>query len=120
MNMKQRTIRRLKQMIIIDAGVEREATAEEEAYIKKMHFYDEMMEKKMELSSLEKQLSDGDYKIIKSYECSLINIKIPYDMEQLHSERQNIRDRINSLREEITDYESKWEEMERKEANDSN
>ena len=41
-------------MIIIDAGVEREATAEEEAYIKKMHFYDEMMEKKMELSSLEK------------------------------------------------------------------
>ena len=45
-------------MIIIDAGVERKATAEEEAYIKKMHFYDEMMEKKMELSSLEKQLSD--------------------------------------------------------------
>ena len=68
MNMKQRTIRRLEQMIIIDAGVEREATAEEEVYIKKMHFYDEMMEKKMELSSLEKQLSDGDYKIIKSYE----------------------------------------------------
>ena len=33
-------------MIIIDAGVEREATAEEEVYIKKMHFYDEMMEKK--------------------------------------------------------------------------
>lgn len=50
MNMKQRTIRRLEQMIIIDAGVEREATAEEEVYIKKMHFYDEMMEKKMELS----------------------------------------------------------------------
>ena len=41
-------------------------------------------------------------------------------MEQLHSERQTTRDRINSLREEITDYESKWEEMERKEANDSN
>lgn len=120
MNMKQRTIRRLEQMIIIDAGVEREATAEEEAYIKKMHFYDEMMEKKMELSSLEKQLSDGDYKIIKSYECSLMNIKIPYDMEQLHSERQNMRDRINSLREEITDYESKWEEMERKEKDGSN
>lgn len=35
MNMKQRTIRRLEQMIIIDAGVEREATAEEEVYIKK-------------------------------------------------------------------------------------
>lgn len=57
----------------------------------------------MELSSLEKQLSDGDYKIIKSYEYSLMNIEIPYDMEQLHSERQNIRDRINSLREEIVD-----------------
>ena len=83
-------------MIIIDAGVEREATAEEEVYIKKMHFYDEMME------------------------CSLMNIEIPYDIEQLHSERQNMRDRINSLREEIADYESKWEEMERKEANDSN
>lgn len=120
MNMKQRTIRRLEQMIIIDAGVEREATAEEEAYIKKMHFYDEMMEKKMELSSLEKQLSDGDYKIIKSYECSLMNIEIPYDIEQLHSERQNMRDRINSLREEIVDFEIKFKEMERKEANDSN
>ena len=107
-------------MIIIDAGVEREATAEEEAYIKKMHFHDEMMEKKMELSSLEKQLSDGDYKIIKSYEYSLMNIEIPYDMEQLHSERQNIRDRINSLREEIVDFEIKFKEMERKEANDSN
>lgn len=107
-------------MIIIDAGVERKATAEEEAYIKKMHFYDEMMEKKMELSSLEKQLSDGDYKIIKSYEYSLMNIEIPYDMEQLHSERQNIRDRINSLREEIVDFEIKFKEMERKESNDSN
>lgn len=107
-------------MIIIDAGVERKATAEEEAYIKKMHFYDEMMEKKMELSSLEKQLSDRDYKIIKSYEYSLMNIEIPYDMEQLHSERQNIRDRINSLREEIVDFEIKFKEMERKEANDSN
>lgn len=107
-------------MIIIDAGVERKATAEEEAYIKKMHFYDEMMEKKMELSSLEKQLSDGDYKIKKSYECSLMNIEIPYDMEQLHSERQNIRDRINSLRKEIVDFEIKFKEMERKEANDSN
>ena len=85
-----------------------------------MHFYDEMMEKKMELSSLEKQLSDGDYKIIKSYEYSLMNIEIPYDMEQLHSERQNIRDRINSLREEIVDFEIKFKEMERKEANDSN
>ena len=85
-----------------------------------MHFYDEMMEKKMELSSLEKQLSDGDYKIIKSYECSLMNIEIPYDIEQLHSERQNIRDRINSLREEIVDFEIKFKEMERKEANDSN
>ena len=74
----------------------------------------------MELSSLEKQLSDGDYKIIKSYECSLMNIEIPYDIEQLHSERQNIRDRINSLREEIVDFEIKFKEMERKEANDSN
>ena len=111
MNMKQRTIRRLERMIIIDAGVEREATAEEEAYIKKMHFYDEMMEKKMELSSLEKQLSDGDYKIIKSYECSLMNIEIPYDIEQLHSERQNIRDRINSLREEIVDFEIKFKDI---------
>lgn len=49
-----------------------------------------------------------------------MNIEIPYDMEQLHSERQNMRDRINSLREEITDYESKWEKMERKEKDGSN
>lgn len=107
-------------MIIIDAGIEREATKEEITYIKKMQFNDEMMKKKMELNSLEKQLSDGDYKIIKSYECSLVNIEMPYDIEQLHSERQKMRDRINSLREEIVDFEIKFKEMERKESNDSN
>jgi len=46
---------------------------------------------------LKKQLADSDYKIIKSYEASLIGETTPYEIESLHNERQEVRDKINRL-----------------------
>lgn len=47
--------------------------------------------------SLEKELAKTDYKIIKCYEYSLVNLELPYDIQQLHKERENLREQIRSL-----------------------
>lgn len=52
---------------------------------------------RMEIKALKESLSASDYKIIKCYEASLIGDTLPYDIEELHSERQTLRDRINEL-----------------------
>lgn len=56
------------------------------------------------IDSLTEKLSStnspaGDYKIIKCYEASLLGKELPYDMEALHLERQNIRNEINRIKE---------------------
>ena len=54
------------------------------------------------ISKLKKQLSDSDYKIIKCYEAFLSKAdEMPYDLQTLISERQALRDEINSLEEII-------------------
>lgn len=59
----------------------------------------EIMEQ--QIRNLECDLTASDYKIIKCYEYSLIGEELPYDIEQLHIERQAIRDEINRLMEEL-------------------
>lgn len=49
------------------------------------------------IDSLKKALADGDYKITKCYEASLLNKELPYDMETLSEERNKIREEINRL-----------------------
>ena len=39
----------------------------------------------------------GDYRITKCYEASLIGLDMPYDIENLHQQRQSGRDEINKL-----------------------
>lgn len=51
----------------------------------------------MERSKLIAELAESDYKVIKCYECSLIGIELPYNIEDLHKERQLLRDKINLL-----------------------
>lgn len=51
------------------------------------------------IQGLKKQLSVGDYKIIKCYEASLMKEMLPYDIEALRAERQSIRHEINRLEE---------------------
>lgn len=53
--------------------------------------------KAAEVEELKMQLAESDYKVIKIAECAACSLPLPYDAEQLHAERQAIRDRINEL-----------------------
>lgn len=62
--------------------------------------------KEQEIRNLTSQLvstaSDiGDWKISKYYEYVLAGEDAPYDISELHSARQSIRDEINSLQAEL-------------------
>ena len=52
------------------------------------------------IAELKKQLSATDYKVIKCAECQLLGKEMPYDVAELHAERQAIRNAINSLEQE--------------------
>ena len=58
-----------------------------------------------ERMELEAQLSSSDYKIIKCAESQAAGEELPYDINALHAERQEKRDRINSLDREIEELE---------------
>lgn len=52
---------------------------------------------KNEISELKAKLDASDYKVIKCFECSMVGEEMPYDVQEIHAERQTIRDRINEL-----------------------
>lgn len=56
---------------------------------------------KKEIAALKQSLSDSDYKIIKCYETALLGDELPYNITDLHTERQSIRDKINELEENL-------------------
>lgn len=58
---------------------------------------------KKEIENLKSDLSNSDYKITKCYEATLIRDPLPYDIRQLHIERQAIRDEINKLQSLLKD-----------------
>lgn len=43
----------------------------------------------------------GDWKVCKCYEYALSGETAPYDIQELHTRRQAIRNRINELQEEL-------------------
>lgn len=49
------------------------------------------------IAELKAQLDATDYKIIKCSEAQLAGEDLPYDIIELHTERQSIRDQINTL-----------------------
>lgn len=49
------------------------------------------------IRELKKQLSAGDYKIIKCYEASLLKEVLPYNVENLHKNRNELRKNINEF-----------------------
>lgn len=61
--------------------------------------------------SLESQLNDSDYKVIKCAECKAADLPLPYDIESLHAERQLKRDRINQIEDEIKTIEKTEEDI---------
>lgn len=52
-----------------------------------------------QINTLKKELESTDYKIIKCSECQLLGQDMPYDVAELHAQRQAIRDAINALEE---------------------
>lgn len=50
-----------------------------------------------EMAELKNALEATDYQIIKCYEYQLVGLEMPYDITELHTHRQAIRDRINEL-----------------------
>ena len=57
----------------------------------------EIEKQKQEIATLKSQLTETDYKIVKCSEYQLLGLEAPYNLEELHTERQALRDRINEL-----------------------
>lgn len=54
---------------------------------------------KEEIIKLQEELNNTDYKIIKCSEYQLAGLEIPYNIADLHANRQRLRDKINELQE---------------------
>lgn len=50
-----------------------------------------------EIERSKEVLASSDYKIIKCYEAALMGSAMPYEIKELHNERQLLRDKINEL-----------------------
>ena len=64
---------------------------------------------KLELSSATSEI--GDYRIITTYEARLNNEKDPYDTKSILAKRQEIRDKINVLQQQLDTLQAKEESI---------
>ena len=55
----------------------------------------------LDIESLKSELQESDYKVIKCAEAICLNAELPYNMAELHKERQALRDKINELESEV-------------------
>lgn len=55
----------------------------------------------LDIESLKSELQESDYKVIKCAEAMTIGAELPYNMTELHKERQALRDKINELESEV-------------------
>ena len=67
----------------------------------------EIREKEQLVRDLTEKLSSpvssvGDWKVAKCMEYQTMGLELPYDLAQLHTERQAVRDEINALQAEIS------------------
>lgn len=56
-----------------------------------------------EIERLKSELQESDYKVIKCAEAICLNAELPYNMTELHNERQALRDKINELEKAVGD-----------------
>ena len=56
-----------------------------------------------EIERLKSELQESDYKVIKCAEAMAVGAEMPYNMTELHNERQALRDKINELESEVGD-----------------
>ena len=69
----------------------------------------EIINLKLELSSATSEI--GDYRIIKTYEARINNEKDPYDTKSILAKRQEIRDKINVLQQQLDTLQAKEESI---------
>ena len=62
-----------------------------------MYLPNSIIPKPVQIRKLKEQLAATDYKVIKCAECLITGREMPYDAEELHIQRQAIRDEINEL-----------------------
>ena len=73
------------------------ALALDEDKLAEMLAAEKRAENAVEISRLKDELASTDYQIIKCSECQLLGKDMPYDVAELHAQRQAIRDEINAL-----------------------
>lgn len=56
-----------------------------------------------QINDLKKRIAASDYKVIKTYEYTLLGEQTEYDMEAVHAERQALRDQINTLEAQLAE-----------------
>lgn len=56
-----------------------------------------------EIERIKSELQESDYKVIKCAEAMAVGAEFPYNMTELHNERQALRDKINELEMEVGD-----------------
>ena len=56
-----------------------------------------------QIDGLKAQIAASDYKVIKTYEYTLLGEQTEYDMETVHAERQALRDQINTLETQLAE-----------------
>ena len=54
-----------------------------------------------QIERLNSELQESDYKVIKCAEAMCLNAELPYNITELHKERQALRDKINELESEV-------------------
>ena len=56
-----------------------------------------------QINDFKARIAASDYKVIKTYEYTLLGEQTGYDMEAVHAERQALRDQINTLETQLAD-----------------
>lgn len=67
---------------------------------------DKKMEIEQEIRNLQSELSSqaseiGDWKIAKCMEHQALGLEMPYDLQELHEQRQAVRDKIGELEKQL-------------------
>ena len=71
----------------------------DEVKLKELKDEEDKRTKAEEITRLKQELANTDYQIIKCSECQLLGQPMPYDVAELHAQRQAIRYEINKLEE---------------------
>lgn len=82
------------------APVQPELTEEEKAELARQQ---QISQVTAQIDDLKARIAASDYKIIKTYEYTLLGEQTEYDIEAVHAERQALRDQINTLETQLAD-----------------